>query len=99
MQVPNIYPYIIILGGSAIGKGKASQNLYNIIMHKFPEVLKELREEKGLSQAQLADKLGYKSGTTIAKWELGERTPELNNLIALAKYFEVTLGYLVGVEG
>jgi len=66
-------------------------------MHKFPKVLRELRKEKGLTQAELARRLGYKSAITIAKWELGDRTPELENLIMLAKFFEVTIDYLIGL--
>ena len=67
-------------------------------MHNLPQVLRELREEKGLSQSELTGALGYKSAVTIAKWELGNRTPELENIIALAKFFDVTLDYLVGIE-
>jgi len=67
-------------------------------MHKLPQRLKELREDKNLSQFALAAAMGYKSAVTIAKWELGNRTPELENLIALAKFFGVSLGYLVGLE-
>ncbi|MCL2570173.1 MAG: helix-turn-helix domain-containing protein [Firmicutes bacterium] len=67
-------------------------------MHNFPKVLKELREEKNLTQADLAKHLGYKNETTISNWEIGKRTPELNNLIAIAKFFDVSLDYLVGME-
>ena len=59
--------------------------------------MKELRDELGLTQTQLAHKLGYKSGTTVTVWETGERTPVLDTLIALAKFFGVTLDYLVGI--
>jgi len=67
-------------------------------MHKLPQILKELREEKGLTQTQLANHLGYKSPVTVNQWETGKRTPELDNLIAIAKFFDVTIDYLVGVE-
>jgi transcriptional regulator with XRE-family HTH domain len=67
-------------------------------MNSFAKVLKELREEKGLTQTQLAEKLGYKGAVTIAKWELGQRTPELENLIAIAKFFNISLDELVGLS-
>jgi len=66
-------------------------------MHNFPKILKELRDEKNLTQTQLAHLLGYKSETTISQWETGKRTPELENLITIAKFFNVTIDYLVGV--
>ncbi|MCL2229423.1 MAG: helix-turn-helix domain-containing protein [Firmicutes bacterium] len=67
-------------------------------MHKFPQVLKELRQEHDLTQTQLAEKLGYRGATVISNWELGERTPDLENLIAIANFFKVSLDDLVGRE-
>ena len=58
--------------------------------------MKELREDNGLSQEQLARALGYKSSVTIVQWEKGTRTPGLENLILIADYFNVTLDELVG---
>ena len=66
-------------------------------MNKFKERLKELRIEKKLSQIDLAKATGI-SQAGIAKWETGDRTPSLDCLIILAKYFGVTLDYLVGLE-
>ena len=40
-------------------------------MNKFPERLKLLRKEMGLTQTELAEKLGLKQAT-VAKWEKGE---------------------------
>jgi transcriptional regulator with XRE-family HTH domain len=68
-------------------------------MYNLPKILKELREEHGFTQLQLAEKLGYKSAVTIAKWELGVRVPEIENIIALAKFFGVSLDYIVGMDG
>ena len=67
-------------------------------MHKLPQVLKELRENRGLTQEALATLLKYKSSVTIVKWENGSRTPDLENLIMLAKFFHVSLDVLVGLE-
>lgn len=59
--------------------------------------LKELREQQRLSQEGLGLKLGV-SQSTISVYELGERVPDLNVLIKLAKIFDVSLDYLVGLS-
>lgn len=66
-------------------------------MTKFAEKLKEVREEKEISQEQLGKELGF-TQTCIAKWEAGTRTPNLDNLVIIAKFFEVTTDYLLGLE-
>ena len=47
---------------------------------KFKENLRYLRKANGLSQEELAHKLGYKSFTTVQKWEDGTSFPKLRNL-------------------
>ena len=66
-------------------------------MEKFIERLKELRQEKGLSQAQLAKATGISTGA-IGFWETGERVPNALAIKTLAKYFGVTTDYLLGLE-
>ena len=63
----------------------------------FCERLKELRIEKSVGQIELAAKINVSKGI-ISLWENGLREPKLSNLIALAKFFEVSLDYLVGLE-
>ncbi len=63
----------------------------------FSERLKELREEKGISQKDLGD-VFHVSRTTIYHWETGKQQPSLEMLADIALYFEVTVGYLLGVE-
>ena len=63
----------------------------------FSERLKELRKESDVGQIQLADALGVSKGI-ISLWENGLREPKLSNLIALAKFFDVTIDFLVGLE-
>ena len=64
-------------------------------MEKFMERLKELRIEKGLSQAQLAKEtqLGQ---SAIAYWETGQRIPNAQAVVTLARYFNVSTDYLLG---
>lgn len=66
-------------------------------MNKFAERLKELRLEKGLSQAQLSKATGI-SQVAITYWENQQRVPNANAIIILSRYFEVSTDYLLGEE-
>lgn len=68
-----------------------------MITNKFAERLKELRTEKGLSQKQLANKVNL-SDVAICLWEQNKRVPNLDAVIALADFFNVTLDYISGRE-
>ena len=63
----------------------------------FCEKLKELRKEKGLSQARLAAILGV-SPTTYAGYEQGYREPPLSLIKAMSDFFECSIDYLTGRE-
>jgi len=52
-----------------------------------------LRRKSGLSQEQLAEKIGV-SRQAVSKWESGTSTPELEKLIALSKCFHITVDEL-----
>ncbi len=58
--------------------------------------LKELREQRRLNQEGLALKLNV-SQSTISAYEVGERAPDFDTLIAIAKFFDVSLDYLAGL--
>jgi len=64
---------------------------------KFKQRLKELREASNLSQMQLALKTGI-SQSAIAKWELGKTEPTASAIITLAKFFNESSDYLLGLE-
>ena len=64
---------------------------------EFKERLKELRIQNGLSQMQLAVKTDI-SQSAIAKWELGKTEPTASAIITLAKFFNETTDYILGVE-
>lgn len=66
-------------------------------MAKFSERLKELREEKNLTQDELGKALSINT-ITISRWERGVRTPNIDSLEILAKFFNVTAGQLLGTE-
>ena len=56
--------------------------------------LRELRNKCGLTQNEMATKLGV-SGQTILNWENGIYEPKINQLIQLADLFGVSIDYLV----
>jgi len=63
----------------------------------FAEILKELRLEKNLTHLQLAKDIGF-SKAVIGKWERKESQPAADALVALARFFSVTVDYLLGLE-
>lgn len=60
----------------------------------FSEKLTDLRRKAGLSQEQLADRLGV-TRQSVSKWEGGTAMPELVKLISLSELFGVPVDYLV----
>lgn len=66
-------------------------------MSKFPERLKELRLELGLTQEQLAKECKMPK-STIQHWEANLRIPNIEGVIVLADFFKVSIDYLVGRE-
>lgn len=61
------------------------------------ENIKALREKNGLSQEALAEKVGYKDRSTIAKIEAGLVDLSQSKIAAFAKAFSVTPAYLMGI--
>ena len=59
--------------------------------------VKKLRKQKKLSQQELAEALGL-TQTTISGIESGIRTTTIEKLILLAKFFEVSTDYLLGLK-
>ena len=59
--------------------------------------LKKLRIGKDMTQQQLADYLHVSPGS-IGMWEHDRREPDIDMLVKLADFYQVTLDYLVGRE-
>lgn len=57
--------------------------------------LKEVREERGLSQQALANAIGEVQ-STVGSWESGRGYPRYNTLLKIADFFQVSLDYLMG---
>lgn len=66
-------------------------------MNAFSKRLKELRNERQISQQALSEQLGV-SKSSINMYERGEREPGFQTVSAMAELFEVELDYLMGVS-
>ena len=64
-------------------------------MAQFDKILKLLRNEKNMSQQELADALGI-SKSSINMYERGERQPNFETLETIADYFNVDIDFLLG---
>lgn len=60
----------------------------------FSDKLKEIRKKEGLSQEQLAEKIGV-SRQAITKWETGKGLPDVENIVIIAEIFKTTLDELL----
>lgn len=60
------------------------------------ERLKQLRIKNGLKQQELANMFGLSSGT-ISFYESEQRKPDIDFIVAIAKYFDVSTDYLLGL--
>ena len=61
----------------------------------FSERLKKLRKQAGLTQVELAGKLGIVQ-SSYADWERGKKKPTQANLVKIAQILNVSVDYLVG---
>ncbi|WP_455441249.1 helix-turn-helix domain-containing protein [Streptococcus parasanguinis] len=62
---------------------------------EFSERLKKLRKDAGLTQVDVAEKLGI-SQPAYASWERGIKKPTQENLVKIAQILNVSVDYLVG---
>ncbi len=66
-------------------------------MKKQLSKLKSLRIENKLSQKKLADILGT-TNSSVCDWECGRAEPDIEMLIKIAKTFQVSVDYILGLE-
>ena len=60
--------------------------------------IQSLRKARGITQEQLADAVGV-SRQAVSKWEAEQSVPDLERVVAMAEYFDVTTDYLLrGIE-
>ena len=63
--------------------------------HEFSDRLRFCRRQRGLTQEQLAEAMGV-SVAAVSKWELGQSVPELETLLELADFFDLSVDALLG---
>ena len=70
---------------------------YNIVMSILCQRLKELRIEQKITQKQLADIL-QTNNSSVCDWERGRTEPNVEMIVSICKYFDVSADYLLGLE-
>lgn len=64
----------------------------------LPRNLRYLRLKNGFSQEYISDKLGYKSYTTIQKWEMGTSEPSISILQKLSKIYNIDMDTMYKID-
>lgn len=72
---------------------KKSKNTKEIFIKRFKELLKE----RNVNCSHLSKVLGFPE-STLSNWKNGNRTIQIDSLVLLADFFEVTTDYLLGRE-
>ena len=65
-------------------------------MSNFPERLKQLRKDKGLTLKELAENLEDIKEASISRYENGKREPDIDRLLEIADFFNCSVDYLIG---
>lgn len=60
--------------------------------------IREQREKKGFTQKQLAERLGYKSASTVSMWEYGDRIPSILDYFRMKEIFKCTDNELIYIS-
>lgn len=66
-------------------------------MEKFCAIIKNLRVEKGLTQQKVADYLNI-DRSNYSKYERGKLEPNVEMIVSLANFYDVSADYLLGLE-
>lgn len=77
------------------GLFEKSEKFFRGFKMEFSERLKKLRKDTGLTQVDVASKLGI-SQQAYASWERGVKKPTQDNLVKIAQILNVSVDYLVG---
>ena len=65
--------------------------------YKFGNFLFQLREQKGMTQADLAKQLGI-TRSSVNAWEMGISVPSTQYIVEIANLFKVSTDYILGVD-
>lgn len=64
---------------------------------KIGSFLKQLRNEKGITQEQAADQFGV-AQRTVSRWETGSNMPDISMLVYLAEFYDVDVREIIDGE-
>ena len=70
---------------------------FDVDQMKIGNFLKELRKEKGITQAQLAETLNV-SARTVSRWETGNNMPDISILVDIADYYDISIPEIINGE-
>ena len=70
---------------------------FNFDMHRIGQTIARLRQERNMTQMQLADEMGV-SFQAVSNWERGKSMPDISKLPELAELFSTTIDELLGRE-
>lgn len=72
--------------------------LKGAFIYEYVRKDQKLRKEKGMSQEELANEIGV-SRQAVSKWESEQSVPDIDKIIFMSEYFDVTTDYILkGVE-
>ena len=80
-----------------LGNSKENESYGTLLISKFGILIKQEREQKGISQKEFAEKIGVPANT-LCQWETGKREPDYEMLKKIANCLEVSTDYLLGIE-
>ena len=63
----------------------------------YVEIIKQIMEERGLSQQKLADILGVNQ-TTVSQWLLGRKKPGYDSILLIYQKFDILPNALFGID-
>ena len=63
-------------------------------MNKVQLSIKRLRQDRGMNQEQLAEQL-HVTRQAVSNWETGKTQPDIEMLVKIAEYFDVSVEYLI----
>ncbi|MGZ3768421.1 MAG: helix-turn-helix domain-containing protein [Bdellovibrio sp.] len=67
-------------------------------LNKLPKLLQTYREKSGLSQVEVAEKLGYTTSQFVSNWERGLSAPPFNALRKLAVLYKIDADELFDIS-
>jgi transcriptional regulator with XRE-family HTH domain len=85
-------------GNATVIYGIMALSKKGVLIVNIADRIQSLRKTQGLSQEELAEKVGV-SRQAVSKWESEQSVPDLDKVIIMSEYFDVTTDYILkGIE-